>query len=65
MRDIPPFFVPATKEDPLNALRELDAEVADRCGQLIENALGFDYATGCFMSRREFVVCVNPPELPA
>lgn len=52
------------KKEPLNTLRGLDAEIAGRCGRVHEQVMGFDYQSGFYMSRQEFVVCVNPPELP-
>lgn len=60
-----PKLIDGTNKDPLGALREIDAAIASRHGQIHERVLGFDYARREFMSREEFIVTVNPPEYPA
>lgn len=70
---IRPFYEDGRMErkDPLGALRELDATVASRYGVRHCRVLGFDLnldnhrAPAVLTSHDEFVVDVNPPELPA
>lgn len=69
---IPPFHpVCAREEDPLGALRELDAHVATRYGVKHCRVIGFELnltnhrAPAILVSADEFIVDANPPDLPA
>lgn len=71
---IPPFYpAKSPRTDPLGALRELDAEVATRYGRTHCRVIGLDLNVGetnhrapaILTTADEFVVDVNPPELPA
>lgn len=60
------FYEHGNRKDPLGALRELDPTVASRYGITHCRVLGFDLEH-CEVGTTpdEFVVCANPPELPA
>lgn len=72
---VPPFYPLADgmrAMDPLGALRELDAEVADLYGRNHCRVIGLDFGLSgarsgpsILTSPDEFIVDVNPPWLPA
>jgi hypothetical protein len=63
---VPHALLAGAGRDPLLSLRELDARVASRYGRNHCVVVGLDLEHGAFgTTPDEFVVNVNPPELPA
>lgn len=62
---IPRVVEPHDNTNPLLTLTGLDAELATKRGRIHETVLGFSFATNEYISRREYIITVNPPELPA